>query len=83
MAKLFGGMLVIVAGFFVAAKAFYYAWASGTPGFPAEAYQEYQFYSMIFGIFSIGMILGGVYMIFSSIRKMNRDYKESKERKGT
>ena len=77
MAKLFSGMLAIVVGLFLAVKAFYYAWASNTPSFPAEAYQEYQFYSILLGISSIGVILGGIYMIFTSIRKMNRNYKES------
>ena len=80
MPKLFGGMLVAVAGLVVAIAAFYYAWASGTPGFPPDAYQKYQFYSMILGVLSIGVILGGIYMVIISIRKMNRDNRESQHR---
>jgi uncharacterized membrane protein len=79
MGKLFGGILSVVAGILVATIAFYYAWASGTPDFPAEVYRDYQFYSLIFTIFSVVMILGGMYMSLSSIRKMNRDYRDSRK----
>lgn len=77
MFRLFSGMLVVVAGILVAIAAFYYAWASGTPEFPVSAFQQYQFYSMSFGILSVVLILGGVYMVVTSIRKMNREYRDS------
>ena len=80
MLKLFGGLLIIVVGLAIAIISYYFAWASSTPGFPNDAYHEYQIYSMLFGGFSIGVILGGAYMLVSSIKKMNREYKESELR---
>ena len=79
MLKLFGGLLIIVVGLAIAIISYYFAWASSTPGFPNDAYYEYQIYSMLFGVFS-GVILSGVYMLVSSIKKMNREYKESEIR---
>lgn len=80
MVKLFDEILVFITELSVAMAAFYYAWASNTPSFPADAIQAYQNYSMVVGFFSIGIMLAGIYMVFASIRKMNRDYKESKNR---
>ena len=79
MAKLFVGILVFITGLSVAVAAFYYAWASSTPGFSTETYLEYQRYSMVLGVSSIGIMFTGIYMVIASIRKMNRDYKESKK----
>jgi len=53
MVKLFGGILVFITGLSVAMAAFYYAWVSNTLGFPADAIQAYQNYSMVLGFFSI------------------------------
>ena len=78
MLKLFGGFLVVAAGLAIAGSSFYYAWASGTPGFPPDAYRQYQLYSMILGGLSIGVVSFGVYMVIASVRKMNREYRESR-----
>ena len=79
MGGLFGGALIFACGLALAVVAFYYAWASGTPGFGPEAYQQYQLYSTIFGVLAIGVIVLGGYWVVASIRKMNREYKESRQ----
>ena len=82
MAKLFGGILVFITGLSVAVASYYCAWVSSTPGFSTDAYLEYQRYSMVLGVSSIGIMVAGIYMVIASIRKMNRDYKESKHARG-
>ena len=79
MRRLFGGMLIFFCGLVFAVVAFYYAWASGTPEFSPETYQLYQMYSMVFGILAICIIIFGGYWVVASIKKMNREYRESQQ----
>lgn len=76
MARLFCGLAVIGAGLLVLFLSFYYAWASGTPNFSTQEYEQYQSYSMLFGILSLGVMSFGVYMVVSAIKRMNRAYRE-------
>jgi membrane-bound ClpP family serine protease len=76
MARLFGGLTVIGAGLFLVVVSFYYAWASGTPNFSTQGYEQYQLYSMVFGVLSVGVMAFGVYMVVSAIKRMNRTYKD-------
>lgn len=80
MLKLFGGILIVITGFVTVTISYYYAWVSGTPGISSNAYEQYQLYSMVIGILSLGIIVLGIFMFISSIRKLNRKYLESNER---
>jgi hypothetical protein len=77
MVRFFAGLALIALGLAVAGRSFYYAWASGTPNIAENVYSQYQTYSLIFGLISLGIIIFGVALIILSVKKSNREYVKS------
>ena len=77
MARLLGGAIASILGGGMGIYAFYYAWASNTPEFPPETYQRYQFISMVLGLLAVLVIAYGMYAVVSSIKRMNREYRDN------
>jgi uncharacterized membrane protein YciS (DUF1049 family) len=79
MGKLFAGMVLSVAGTLAAIEAFFMLGLYvGTQDLPDQLHSEYQLFSLLFFILSVGLVLGGMYITVFSIRKINHNYRASK-----
>ena len=79
MIRLFVGIVLFILGLLVSVVAYYYAWVAGTPDLASNMINQFQKYSMLFGAFSIGIVLGGIWLTITAVRRMNKEYHEHEE----